>query len=365
MNHARNNDAEIKESGEDQNEVINASAEEIKAVPEQKVTPPQEEQSRPTFNPYTQDTLSEKSYTQPPPIAADMANTPIEEPLNVPPPPPPPPQEPNAPPPPPFNPEMKGLSDKDKNTAATRAADMAIQMYEWLHDLGNRAVQISDSKLDKLQKQALIDLQAPININGAQMTLYEFVHNFNGQMSQSFVVSEEFKTQVRPLLIEIFEKRGVGMTTEQQLVFIVCKDLAGKLAIAYVMIQQRKDMLKELQANTAAYKDFLKRGGHNNNFNQGPPQPQSYPPPPAPSSEPAPVYESSVPPMQFNGDGSSINRNDEIILDPDEGIPGEINANSFVENTLNPDRVKRGTVPPVENDLPDKPRRGRRKNKLN
>jgi hypothetical protein len=363
MNKARNNDAEFKESGEDQTEVINATAEEIKAVPEEKVPPPQEEIRAPS-NPYTKDALNEKSYTEPPPISPDLANSPIEEPTYIPPPPPPPPQEPNAPPPPPFNPEMKGLSDKDKNTAATRAADMAIQMYEWLHDLGNRAVQISDSKLDKLQKQALIDLRAPININGAQMTLYEFVNNFNGQMSKSFEVSEDFKTQVRPLLIEIFEKRGVGMTTEQQLVFIVCKDLAGKLAIAYVMIQQRKDMLKELQANSALYRDILKQRAANSNFNQGPPQPQSYPPPPAPSSEPAPVYNSSVPPAQFNGNGSTVSRNDEIILDPDEGIPGEINANSFVEKTLNPDNVKRGTVPPVENDMPDKPKRRRRNNKL-
>lgn len=353
MNHARNNDQEFNESGENFDEVINASAEEIKEPA------PVKEESRASFNPYTSDPLNDKSYTQPPPIAPELANSPIEEPVNIPPPPPPPPQEPNAPPPPPFNPEMKGLSDKDKNTAATRAADMAIQMYEWLHELGNKAIQVSESKLDKLQKQALIDLRAPININGAQMTLYEFVNAFNGQMSQSFVVSEEFKTQVRPLLIEIFEKRGVGMTTEQQLVFVVCKDLASKLAVAYVMIQQRKDLIKELQANTAAYKDYLKRNGPNANFNQ---PSASTPPPPPPHAEPhqAPVYDAPVAPIHFN----AVNENDSVIPGPEDGIPGEINANSFVDKTINPDNVKRGTVSAVENNMPNKPKR-RRQNRLN
>jgi hypothetical protein len=354
MNTARNNNAEFSESGEDKDEVINAAAEEIKQPPAPP-PPPQPEQAeiRNPSNPYMSGPLDEKSYTQPLPIDPALADMPIEEPVNVPPPPPPPPQEPNAPPPPPFNPEMKGLSDKDKNTAATRAADMAIQMYEWLHDLGNKAVQISESKLDKLQKQALIDLRAPININGAQITLYEFIQNFNGQMSKSFVVTEEFKTQVRPLLIEIFEKRGVGMTTEQQLVFVVCKDLAGKMAIAYVMMQQRKDMIKELQANTALYRELLKRNGPNNNFNQAPP-------PPPPPAEP-PQYEQAAPASpQFN----KIDINDVIIPEPQEGIPGEINASSFVEKTVNPDGVKRGTVNPVENNMPGKLKATRRRNKL-
>lgn len=355
-------ETELNESGEAETEIVNATAEEIK---EQKATPPAEEERVP-FNPYTSEAINDKSYTQPPPVDPNLVNSPIEEPVNIPPPPPPPPSEPNAPPPPPFNPELKGLSDKDKNTAATRAADMAIQMYEWLHDLGNKAVQVSESKLNKLEMQGLIDLRAPININGEQMTLYQFVNNFNTQMNQSFVVSEEFKKQVRPLLIEIFEKRGVGMTTEQQLVFIVCKDLAGKLTVAYVMIQQRKDLLKGLAENTAAWKAYVKAGGPTNH--NAPPPP---PPPPPPAQEP--TYNGEVfneepftpppppppPAPMFN----NINVNDVVIPEPEEGVPGELNANSYVEKTINPGRVKKGSVEGVDNSVPGKSR-GRRKNRL-
>ena len=56
------------------------------------------------------------------------------------------------------------MNKKDLKLGAEAAADMVIQGYVWLHDLGNKWLQISDKKLNALQESGEINLNAMTTI---------------------------------------------------------------------------------------------------------------------------------------------------------------------------------------------------------
>ncbi len=204
-----------------------------------------------------------------------------------------------------------------------------------------------------MHKQALIDLQIPVWVQGRKMSMLQFISDFNAQVGDTFVVSQKFKDEVRPLLIEIFEKRGVGMTTEQNLMFIVVKDLAGKLSLAWVVIQQRKQMIDQLKEITEGFRGLADldkyRYTHGGQYTAPPPTPA----PEQPSAPPPPPPDNNNNNNNNNKNGTEIpfvpmplpptNINDVPIPEP-SGIPGELNAQNFVENMINPDAVQRNTV---------------------
>jgi hypothetical protein len=341
MMSARNNEQEFQESGENNEQVINAEAVEVNDSPrrEEKI----EEVRQPT-NPLMSGTLNEKSYTESTfNVDPRLINVPIEEPIIAPPPPPPPKPTPAPPPPPPVNPKITDLPDKDKELAATRAAQMAIDAYVWLNAGASKLINISDRKLDKLHKQALIDLRFPVSYNGLQMTMHEFIHQFNDQTKDTFTVSETFKKEVFPLLVEVFKKKGVGMTTEEQLIYIVGKDIAGKAVLAFDALRQRKDMIDSLKNLTEVYRT---RGAAPPPAQQA--QPASPPPPPAPPEQP----EYTPPAHEFNektdviyepaAPSTGLSTHEIAVVIPNEApssIPGEINAQKFNESIINPEGI--------------------------
>lgn len=173
----------------------------------------------------------------------------------------------------PVNNEFTTLSKKETRAAAEHAADMAINVYEWLHQLGNKALQVSERKLAKMQADGELNLHVMIEYDmGKVMPAGEFINEYNMQVSNMLVVSDEFKEEVRPLLIEVFTKRGIGLTVEQRLAFVVAKDVGTKL----FMFAQQKSIVNQMlshmrDATTAANAQAAPKPA---------PQPQPTPPPP-------------------------------------------------------------------------------------
>jgi len=76
----------------------------------------------------------------------------------------------------PLNSEMKNLSKKDTKAASAAAANAVINGYEWLHSLGNNMLKISEKKLNQLQADGEINLQAMIEYDyGHKITAGEFI----------------------------------------------------------------------------------------------------------------------------------------------------------------------------------------------
>jgi hypothetical protein len=146
----------------------------------------------------------------------------------------------------PINPEMKNLSKKEQDMAASQAAKMIIHGYEWMHQLGNKWIQVSDKKLSKLQAAGEINLNAMIDYDyGKQISAREFFQEYNTQVENLLTVSQEFKDEVTPILERVLSKRGIGMTDENMLLVLWGKDIAVKS----MLIFQQKAVVKNMIEN--------------------------------------------------------------------------------------------------------------------
>ena len=113
----------------------------------------------------------------------------------------------------PFNPMMNDIPDGDKKMGAQHMAKLLVDGYEQLHVFGNKALQVPERKIRKLEKEGLIDLSIPIPYEyGKTITAGEFLQDFNEQNKDALSVSKEFKKEVTPVLTRVLEKRGAGLT---------------------------------------------------------------------------------------------------------------------------------------------------------
>ena len=198
--------------------------------------------------------VNEKSYSRPNFNASvEDLNKPIEEPRFAPPPIQKPQTEREDPRKrEPVNPEFSGLPKKDKEMAASHMAKLILQGYEWIHDLGNKGLKVSEKKLNKLQAEGEMNLNAMIDYDyGKKMRAGDFFKEYNQQVEGILKVSDEFKEEVTPVLERVLAKRGVGMTDEQLLMFMFGKDIAAKSMMFFQQKQQLNLMIQSIKEATA------------------------------------------------------------------------------------------------------------------
>jgi hypothetical protein len=153
----------------------------------------------------------------------------------------------------PFNPSMNDVNDADKKMGAQHMAKLLVDGYEQLHVFGNKALQVPERKIRKLEKEGLIDLSIPIPYEyGKTITAGEFLQDFNEQNKDALTVSKEFKKEVTPVLTRVLEKRGAGLTDEQYLGYLVGKDLIVKLVIVAQLRTTMNDMINVIKDYTEA-----------------------------------------------------------------------------------------------------------------
>lgn len=277
------------------------------------------------YNPLGE-SVNEKSYTRPNvTIDADELNTPIPEPTyqaenissttqQMPKQPKQPLQQ--------LNPEMEDLSNKDKRDSAKYVAETIVGGYEFICGLANRGLLFNENKLKKLQASGEIDLgmQLPIG-NGQYMTIYEFIQEYNEQNKDALAVSQEFKDEIIPVLTKVLEKRGIGMTIEQKLLFIAGKDVAQKAIISFQLVA----IMKEMQNN---WKEFYLASKE-----------QSTPTPPPP---PQPTYTPPQEPIYTTTEVVDDEFEDEV--DEMQEFENSLKVNNIVEEMVNPQpkQIKRG-----------------------
>jgi len=198
--------------------------------------------------------VNEKTYSRPNFNASvEDLNKPIEEPRFAPPPIQKPEVEREDPKKrEPVNPEFSGLPKKDKEMAASHMAKLILQGYEWIHDLGNKGLKVSEKKLNKLQAEGEMNLNAMIDYDyGKKMRAGDFFKEYNQQVEGILKVSDEFKEEVTPVLERVLAKRGVGMTDEQLLMFMFGKDIAAKSMMFFQQKQQLNFMIQSIKEATA------------------------------------------------------------------------------------------------------------------
>lgn len=220
------------------------------------------------FNPLNE-RVNEKTYSKLNVTAnAESLNKPIQEPFFT-----PPPMNENVtgektaasasgksgpPPQDAFNPSMNEIPAGEKAKASEHVAAMIMQGYEFANQMANKGLMFSEKRLMKLQQAGEIDLvntAIPYDMEGRVMSGAEFVKEYNEQQQDAFKVTDEFKAEVTPVLTRVLQKRGVGMTDEQFLMYMFGKDIAIKgvqFFAARSQMNQIINMMKEANASGAS-----------------------------------------------------------------------------------------------------------------
>jgi hypothetical protein len=195
-------------------------------------------------------------------------------------------EEKNAPKKPqePFNPKMNDMSKKDKHDSAEKVADMIMTGYKWANNFVDERLLFNEKKLMKLQADGEVDLSIQIPFTPTTtLTGEELIQEFNDQTRGTIVVTQEFEDEVKPVLTRVLEKRGVGMSDEQYLIYLFGKDIAMKGFMFSQQLSVKKDMLNMLKEATQAMRgNFVAQ-----------PQPQTYTAQPQPQTQSAPPAEES------------------------------------------------------------------------
>jgi hypothetical protein len=198
----------------------------------------------------------------------------------------------------PINKEYNQMSNKDKNDASERLVDMCITGYKALNTFVDTRIQFDEKKLNKMAMEGEIDMGMEVPVSQTEsVTLQEFVREYNDQSKGTISVSQEFETEIRPPLQRIFTKRGVGMTDEQYVGYILLKDIIAKGFIVRQSLSVKKEYLEMFREQTALLR-------------QGATMPQSAPPPPqqpTPQPRQEPVYQE---PIYAKPDNNVTNVND-------------------------------------------------------
>jgi len=179
----------------------------------------------------------------------------------------------------PYNPELEGASKKQYKKSARVMAEMIMSGYDLLHKVGNNALQISEKKLQKLVAEDKINLsmELPIDNYGNTMSVGELIQEYNEQNKNTLVVDPEWREETMPILTEVLEKRGIGATPEQQLMFQFAKDAGQKGIIIFSQISIKKTMINSWTMLYEQNKSINKPSFNSQPVNtQAPPEPQSF-----------------------------------------------------------------------------------------
>ena len=155
----------------------------------------------------------------------------------------------------PFNEAFSELDGKEKTMGAEMMAEMTLDIYEKGCGFLGKLPEISESKLDQLIADGEIDPNIELPTESGNIGVKDFAVEYNSSIKDAFEVSEDFKNNVRPPLIRVFKKRGIGMTDEQLLAYYFVTDLGTKTAQAFMLRKTSKNILDSLKENTNALRE--------------------------------------------------------------------------------------------------------------
>jgi hypothetical protein len=132
-----------------------------------------------------------------------------------------------------VNPVINELDDKEKRASSEALVDTVLDVYDSLHQFGANAVKFSEDEMRKLILEGKIDPNRLVTVDetGSQVTISQFVSEFNAQVDETIAPDPSFRKKVAPVMVRVFMKRGWGMTDEQYLMALFGKDAFSKAAM--------------------------------------------------------------------------------------------------------------------------------------
>lgn len=151
------------------------------------------------------------------------------------------------------NPYTENLDKKDQRKASAALVEALLDGYSQLNKFGNKLVQFNPEKIQGMMRSGEIDPDLTIPINGRNIGILDYVNAYNEETSSVISVDDDFKDKVRPLLIEEFMERNIGMTRLQLIIYYFGTDFLTKGTLIYSLRKQNQsvlDSLVEISNNT-------------------------------------------------------------------------------------------------------------------
>jgi len=154
-----------------------------------------------------------------------------------------------------FNESYSELDGKEKTMGAEMMAEMTLDLYEKGCGFLGKLPEISERKLDGLIAEGEIDPNIQIPTESGNLFVKDFAQEYNSSIKDAFEVSDEFKEKVKPPLVRVLKKRGIGMTDEQLLAYYFITDLGAKTAQAVMLRKTANSILDSLKENTQVLRE--------------------------------------------------------------------------------------------------------------
>jgi hypothetical protein len=193
-------------------------------------------------------------------------------------------------------PVMEGfdkLSASEKRHQVEMFADALLTTYSLLlPEIPTMVVSYNMNKMELLDKQGEIRLSMVVSKNeDGDLTIREVLNNFNSEVEQVFVVTEEMKNELRVPLIMVLEDKGIAPTPGVSLAIGIGRHLF-MFVMATIQLNRRK------QSDMVAFKEFRREEMEIQRMGDikkpAPAQPEQPTPTPVPEPEPTITIEDVV-----------------------------------------------------------------------
>jgi hypothetical protein len=182
------------------------------------------------------------------------------------------------------------LDEREKTLASEQLVDTLLDGFDTLHQVPIKYAKVNEDKVRDLIMKGEIDQRALIPISASeQVPIDVFFHQFNEQVEDALAPDPSFRKKVRKPLVNIFKKKGWGMTDEQFVMVATAQYVFTKGLMFKALKDNGKEIINMLRA------DMDRRREESQVVNTPPPTPptQQYEPPfdmppPPPSTPPMP-----------------------------------------------------------------------------
>lgn len=179
------------------------------------------------------------------------------------------------------------LDEREKTLASEQLVDTLLDGFDTLHQLPIRYAKVNEDRLRDLVMKGEIDQRALIPISATeQVPIDVFFQQFNDQVEDALAPDPTFRKKVRKPLVNIFKKKGWGMTDEQFVMVATAQYVFTKGLMFKALKDNGKEIINMLRA------DMDRRREES--------QMASTPPPPPPTQQYEPPFDMPPPTPPYN-----------------------------------------------------------------
>ena len=149
----------------------------------------------------------------------------------------------------PINPEFEKLSQTEKKEQVELFADAILTNYAQLLPIIPKMIcQYNMGKMEMLDMDGVIRLSMVIDRNeDGELTLKEHCFNFNAEVDEIFVVTDEMKEQIRGPLIAVLMEKGIAPTPMTTLLIAIGSQALMMIIATFKMLARKQSDMKKFE----------------------------------------------------------------------------------------------------------------------